>query len=115
MRAPTHTGYVSSSFAMLPRGPLSRRLCKQAKADGIPFNFVLYDLRHTFATRRATSDKGRYDLSSLAAVLGHSSLRMIQKYVHPTAEHQRALAQKYDEMLQAEEHQIQGREAVRVN
>ena len=80
------------------------RLCRLAKADGISFDFVLYDLRHTFATRRATATLGdRFDLASLAAILGHNSLRMIQKYVHPTAEHQRELMQKYDETLVAAE------------
>src|SRR5215469_2705502 len=74
------------------------RLCQQAKADGVSFNFVLYDLRHTWATRAAQSG---FDLASLAAMLGHSSLRMVQKYVHPTAEHQRALMLKYDEMLRS--------------
>jgi integrase len=92
------------------------RLCHRAKADGILFNFVLYDFRHTFATRRATATQGdRFDLASLAAILGHSSLRMIQKYVHPTAEHQRALMQKYDATLQAEELQAQGNDGVMVN
>lgn len=42
--------------------------------------FVLYDLRHTFATRAAS--KG-VPLATLAAILGHASLRMITKYVHP--------------------------------
>jgi integrase len=80
------------------------------------FNFVLYDFRHTFATRRATATQGdRFDLASLAAILGHSSLRMIQKYVHPTAEHQRALMQKYDATLQAEEQQAQVNDGVMVN
>jgi len=77
------------------------RLCRQARADGIAFNFVLYDFRHTWATRRATAMQGRFDLASLAAMLGHSSLRNVQKYVHPTAEHQRDLVRKYDEILQA--------------
>jgi integrase len=79
------------------------RLCQQARADGIAFNFVLYDFRHTWATRRATAMEGRFDLASLAAMLGHSSLRNVQKYVHPTAEHQRNLVRHYDEILQAEE------------
>lgn len=76
------------------------RLCREAKADGISFDFVLYDFRHTWATRTAQSG---FDLSSLASMLGHSSLRMVQKYVHPTAEHQRTLMQKYDAILQAAE------------
>lgn len=79
------------------------RLCQRARSDGIAFNFVLYDFRHTWATRRATAMQGRFDLASLAAMLGHSSLRNVQKYVHPTAEHQRDLVQKYDEILQAAE------------
>jgi len=92
------------------------RLCRRAKADGVLFNFVLYDFRHTFATRRATATQGdRFDLASLAAILGHNSLRMIEKYVHPTAEHQRALMQKYDAILQAEDQQIQGSDGVAVN
>src|SRR6185312_553599 len=60
-------------------------------------DFVLYDLRHTFATRMAQAG---CDLATLAAILGHSSLRLVQRYVHPTAEHQ-ARAMKLYESAQA--------------
>lgn len=60
-------------------------------------SFVPYDLRHTFATRLAQSG---CDLASLAAILGHSSLRMVMKYVHPTAEHQREAMKKFEAGLQ---------------
>jgi len=43
--------------------------------------FVLYDLRHTFATRMASAG---VPVTTLAKILGHSSLRMVMKYVHPT-------------------------------
>jgi len=59
-------------------------------------SFVPYDLRHTFATRLAQSG---CDLASLAAILGHSSLRMVMKYVHPTAEHQRDAMKKFESTL----------------
>jgi integrase len=42
--------------------------------------FRLYDLRHTFATRQA--EKGT-PLPVLAALLGHSDIRMTMRYVHP--------------------------------
>ena len=54
--------------------------------------FVLYDLRHTFATRMA--ERGM-DLATLASILGHSNLRSVMRYVHPTREHQRAAMHRY--------------------
>lgn len=47
--------------------------------------FRLYDLRHTWATRAAMSG---VDLVTLAALLGHSKIVMVQRYVHPTEQHQ---------------------------
>lgn len=55
--------------------------------------FVLYDLRHTFATRLA--EKG-VDLPSIAALLGHSGFRIVGRYVHPTAQHLEEAMLRYD-------------------
>lgn len=52
------------------------RACRRAG-----FRFRLYDLRHTFASRAAA--KGM-PLTTLAAILGHSSLRCVMIYVHPS-------------------------------
>lgn len=41
--------------------------------------FVMYDLRHTFATRAAEDGMAP---AALAAILGHGDLRSITKYVH---------------------------------
>jgi integrase len=59
-------------------------------------SFVPYDLRHTFATRLAQSG---CDLASLAAILGHASLRMVMRYVHPTSEHQKEAMKKFEATL----------------
>lgn len=48
------------------------RLCAKAKKEKTDFRFVLYGFRHTFATRAAQSG---IDLATLAAILGHNSLR----------------------------------------
>jgi site-specific recombinase XerD len=56
-------------------------------------SFVIYDLRHTFATRMVDSG---VSLPTLAAILGHSNLRTISRYVHPSAESQREAMEKYD-------------------
>jgi integrase len=57
-------------------------------------SFVIYDFRHTFATRQLIEAK--IDMASLAAIMGHSNLRVLQKYVHPTADHQRQAMKQYE-------------------
>jgi hypothetical protein len=47
--------------------------------------FRLYDLRHTWATRGVEAG---VDLVTLAALLGHSKLTMVQRYCHPQQQHQ---------------------------
>lgn len=47
-------------------------------------SFVLYDLRHTAATRWA--ERGM-PLATLAKILGHANLRSVMKYVHPSQQH----------------------------
>lgn len=56
-------------------GQHDKVLSKAAKA-GKPLNFVLYDLRHTFATRAAQAG---VDLATLASILGRSGLRVVMK------------------------------------
>jgi integrase len=61
------------------------RTAKDDESARPMLDFVLYDFRHTFATRSAT-EKGM-DLPTLKFILGHSSLRMVERYVHPTQDH----------------------------
>ena len=74
--------------------------------------FVLYDFRHTFATEMAQAG---VDLATLAAILGHSSIRVVQKYVHPTADHQQQAMRKFEESLLAIHDHIPGRSGNAVN
>jgi len=55
--------------------------------------FVLYDLRHTFATRAVAAG---VDLPTLSAMLGHTSITMTMRYVHPAAEQKRLAAAKLE-------------------
>lgn len=57
-------------------------------------SFRLYDLRHTFATRLAESG---CDINTLAAILGHSGLRMLTRYVHPTEQHRAEAMRRLEE------------------
>lgn len=62
-------------------------------------SFVLYDLRHTFATRQLT-EVGT-DLGTVADLLGYSGLRVVAKYIHPRAKSKSEAMKKYDRMLRA--------------
>jgi integrase len=75
------------------------RLCQEAKKSGVSISWVLYDFRHTFATRVAQAG---IDLATLAAILGHNSIRIVQKYVHPTAEHKREAMFRYEASMVTE-------------
>lgn len=61
------------------------RICREAGVS-----FVVYDWRHTFATRKIEQN---VPVAVVAAILGHSSLRTIHRYVHPSAEAQREAMQ----------------------
>ena len=63
---------------------------KRSKIDGVnrkgtDGSCTLYSFRHTFATRFLERRPG--DLLTLAALLGHSSLRMVMRYAHPSDNH----------------------------
>lgn len=68
--------------------------------------WVLYDLRHTFATRAAALG---VPVTTLAAILGHSSLACVMRYVHPSAEDQRREMARYDAMAARDADTIGGR------
>jgi len=70
----------------------------RSQRRGIPFvkisrNCVRYDLRHTFATRAVASGT---DLPTLSALLGHASIQMTMRYVHPAAEQKRMAIEKFE-------------------
>ena len=54
---------------------------------------MLYDLRHTFATRLAQSG---VDLPTIAAILGPSGLPVVSRYIRPTQEHPQAAMLHYE-------------------
>ncbi len=59
-------------------------------------SFVLYDLRHTFATRLAAAG---VPITTIAAILGHSGLRMVMRYVHPEADSKRQAMRDYERTI----------------
>jgi integrase len=61
--------------------------------------FRLYDLRHTYASRAAMAG---VDLATLAALLGHTSIQMTMRYVHPAEEHKREAVSKLENFKMAE-------------
>jgi len=73
------------------------RVCCETKNQR-DLQFVLCDFRHTLATRMAQAG---IDLATLAAILGHNSIRIVQRYVHPAAEHKQNAMRRFEESLVA--------------
>lgn len=71
-----------------PIGSVRKAHDRALERAGIKDHFRLYDLRHTFATRAVA---GGVDLPTLSAMLGHTSITMTVRYVHP-AEEQKKIA-----------------------
>jgi integrase len=57
------------------------------------FDFRIYDARHTFATRAI---EGGVDMLTLAAILGHTNLKMITRYAHPSESHKAEAIRKME-------------------
>jgi integrase len=72
--------FNNAHYGTLRRSKIDR--VNRTGTDGI---CTLYSFRHTFATRFLERRPG--DLLTLAALLGHSSLRMVMRYAHPSDEH----------------------------
>jgi integrase len=66
-----------------------RQWCLRAFKD----HFRLYDLRHIYATRAA---QAAIEVLTLAALLGHTTVQMTSRYVHPIDQHKRGAAQKLE-------------------
>jgi integrase len=76
-----------------PVGSVKKAHRAAADRSGIKGHFRLYDLRHTFATRAAASG---VDLPTLGALLGHKTIQMTTRYVHPAAEQKRIAMERYE-------------------
>ena len=93
------TDRVRSMLLRLPRvsawlftnermdGPLSIHTLESQhrrtrEALGLPVGFVLHSLRHTFGTK--LGEEG-VDIFTLMRIMGHSTVEMTKRYVHPTS------------------------------
>ncbi len=86
LRLPKVSGWVFTNERM--DGPLSRftlegQHARTRKALSLPADFVLHSLRHTFGTR--LGEEG-VDVFTLMRIMGHSTVEMTKRYVHPTPE-----------------------------
>ncbi|MEQ1761828.1 MAG: site-specific integrase [Pyrinomonadaceae bacterium] len=72
-------------FSNAHYGALKRSKIDGLNRSGTEGSCTLYSFRHTFATRFLERRPG--DLLTLAALLGHSSLRMVMRYAHPSDNH----------------------------
>lgn len=87
--------FPSRKGSHLTRGALDNMHAALRRSHGWPTEFVLYSLRHTFATRLAESGANNFEIMSL---MGHADIRMSSKYIHPGSD-TLSRAMKRKEML----------------
>jgi integrase len=63
-----------------------------------PEDFVLHSLRHTFGTRLGETGA---DIRTIMELMGHASLAVAQKYVHPSTEAKRRAIERLGEAVEA--------------
>ena len=86
--------FAASHDTQRPIGSVKKAHRGAVTRAGIKGHVRLYDLRHTFATRAVASGA---DLPTLSALLGHASILMTMRYVHPAAEQKRMAIKKLEE------------------
>ena len=64
-------------------------------ALGMPAEFVIYSLRHTYGTRLGEAGA---DAFSIMRLMGHSSITVSQRYVHPSPEAFERAVERLQEM-----------------
>lgn len=61
----------------------------------MPAEFVIYSLRHTYGTRLGKAGAAAF---SIMRLMGHSSITVSQRYVHPSAEALERAGERLQEM-----------------
>ena len=82
------SGRAGLVFRNADGGPLYHTWLDQQHGEvrrllGFPEEFVLHSLRHTFGTRLGASGA---DVRTIMDLMGHSSLAVAQRYIHPSTE-----------------------------
>lgn len=72
-------------------------------------SFTIYDLRHTWATRMVT--EAGVDVATVAALLGHGSLRTVMRYVHSQETAKQSAMESYAELLRKQQEKARRRTA----
>jgi integrase len=93
------SGRTGLVFRNAKSGPLYHTWLDQQRAEvrkllGFPAEFVLHSLRHTFGTRLGASGA---DVRTIMELMGHKSLAVAQRYIHPSTEAKRRAIERMAE------------------